>query len=263
MVLRTTIWTLRKFPGGAETPHLWEDLSKAWALWDRGRLNTQVATWAAAEEVGDVALSVEAAAARKLLTWLLWCLRSKCRILQKLNCCPALGEHPWHRTDSKAQSESDRFLWIRPENPIKMLSCGQMDTESFCFLRWEVWTRAVGPRPPRGTFCLLVPRCLRARSLWQRSQYCMSQFRAEPRHHGGRCYFRITGIWSGFFCFGLVCLCVCFLGGRFHRPRCLHKERSSRIPPFLLEHRKQFHEVIVTFPGATVSHLTLTVHSLC
>lgn len=44
-----------------------------------------------------------------------------------------------------------------------------------------------------GLSALVLPR------LWQISRSCVSQFCAEPRHNGGRCYFGITGIWSAFF----------------------------------------------------------------
>lgn len=97
-----------------------------------------------------------------------------------------------------------------------------------------------------------MPRGPRARMLgalpWQRSRSRMSQFCAEPRHNGGRCYFGITGIWSALFL------------GRSHRPRCLQKEWLSRMPRFLLQHRKQFHVVIVVASAERVSHLTLPAH---
>lgn len=71
--------------------------------------------------------------------------------------------------------------------------------------------RGVGvPGTVGGTPCALLPlpgarfaceglSALMLPGLWQSSQSCVSQFCAEPRHNGGRCYFGITGIWSAFF----------------------------------------------------------------
>lgn len=100
-----------------------------------------------------------------------------------------------------AESGCDRFL-IRPREPhrdVYALTRWLLKAVAFLAAKPKSGARRRDPRSPvPRCLRLLMPRGPRARMLgavpWQRSQSRMSQFCAEPRHNGGRCYFGITGI---------------------------------------------------------------------
>lgn len=182
---------------------LQEDLREAGAR-GPGRRSIQAAPGAAVEAV----VTWPWVRAKKRLA-LLWC-REQVQDRAGAQLLP-VGSSLGTGSRSEAESECDRFPLIRPGEPCRV-GCA--------LTRWMLkavafWAAKPKPKPtagagnrPRGrrpagraasSACCRRAAPLRsapssAAPLWQRSRSCMSQFCAEPRHNGGRCYFGITGI---------------------------------------------------------------------